>query len=210
MITKQYEKWSSSFGDEYTERNMPDDATIQNRMSFWTGNIGILPAIPNSILEVGCNVGSNLIAIDNMYQIVGEKRPEIFYNEINLKARQIIKEQNPHFKDVAGDASFLHMDNAQADLVITCGLLIHIRPDSLKDVMKEIYRVSRRYIICAEYFSAEPREVRYRGQDDMLWTRDFGSEWLDNFKLRCISYNFAWKRITKMDNLTTWIFEKVH
>lgn len=49
----------------------------------------------------------------------------------------------------------------------------------------------------------------YRGHDDRLFKRDFGGYWLDHFSdLWTVAYGFAWKRITGLDNLTWWLFEK--
>ena len=51
--------------------------------------------------------------------------------------------------------------------------------------------------------------IPYRGHTDALWRRDYGSIWLDNFTdLHCQGAIFAWKRMTGLDNLTFWVFEK--
>ena len=58
-------------------------------------------------------------------------------------------------------------------------------------------------------FSDKPVETPYRDHSDVLFKRDFGGFWLDNFPhLRVVSYGFAWKRVTGLDNLTWWLFEK--
>ena len=95
------------------------------------------------------------------------------------------------------------------DFAFTSGVLIHIHPDDLLAACRDIHRVTRRYIGCLEYFSAEPEEVRYRDRDGLLFKRDFGGFWLDNFPdLRTLEYGFAWKRLTGLDNVTWWLFEK--
>ena len=51
--------------------------------------------------------------------------------------------------------------------------------------------------------------IPYRGQEGLLFKRDFGGLWLDSFpSLRTVAYGFAWKRVTGVDNLTWWLFEK--
>ena len=71
------------------------------------------------------------------------------------------------------------------------------------------YRVTRRYIVCIEYFSDKPEEIPYRGHDGVLFKRDFGGFWIDNFPdLETRDYGFVWKRVTGLDNLTWWVFEK--
>ena len=114
--------------------------------------------------------------------------------------------EEAHREDYADKLTF---EDSQVDLAFTCGVLIHIAPDKLLASMKEIHRVSRRHIICGEYFSPKEEVVPYRGIDDALWRRDYGSLWLDNFSdLHCIGTMFAWKRQTPFDNLVFWVFEK--
>ena len=94
-------------------------------------------------------------------------------------------------------------------MAFTSGVLIHIHPDDLLDSMGEIHRVAKRYVVCIEYFSDKPEMIPYRGHDDRLFKRDFGSYYLDNFPdLSVVDYGFSWKRLTGLDNLTWWVFEK--
>ena len=69
------------------------------------------------------------------------------------------------------------------------------------------HRVSKKYIITIEYFSDKPTEIEYG--DVLLKKRDYGSIWLDNFSnISLVGYGFFWKRITGLDNVHWWIFEK--
>lgn len=214
-MTKELEVWKGEFGDEYTERNAPDEKVMEYRKNFWGGLFATLPVQshnePQSILEVGANVGANLVALEQLYKL-HQKTMDFYAVEINQNAKNILKQQDIRsLKILDGHAGQIECSSASMDIVITCGVLIHVNPDSLRAAMSEIHRVSRRFIICAEYFSPEPRALKYRGEDGLLWTRDFGNEWLNNFPgLRCIGYSFAWKRFTGMDNVTWWIFEKVN
>lgn len=209
------EHWMGEFGDEYTERNAPTDKTIDSRMVFWTGVFSTLPVYPHSepksILEIGANVGSNLVALDKLYKM-HEKPMDMYAIEPNAKARQLLKQQEiRNLRIVEGTAQEIAAPDASFDIVITCGVLIHVPPRELPKALAEIHRVSRRFIVCAEYFSPEPREIKYRGEDGLLFTRDFGGAYLDQFQgLRCTGYSFAWKRFTGMDNVTWWTFEKVN
>lgn len=207
--------WTGEFGDEYTDRNMPDEKAIENRMRFWTGVFSTMPILPynepKSILEIGANVGGNLVALNKLYKM-HDKTIDFLALEPNSKARQLLKQQDIDRLRIVGDtAQNIQLENASVDIVITCGVLIHVPPKELPKALSEIYRVSRRFIICAEYFSPEPREIKYRGEDGLLFTRDFGGTYLDQFQgLRCTGYSFAWKRFTGMDNITWWVFEKVN
>lgn len=214
-MSKEIEAWKGEFGDDYTERNIPDDAAIENRSKFWAGVFGTLPIQshnkPHTILEIGANVGANLIALEKLYK--AHKEPMNFYaiepNELAKKALKLADIRS--LKILDGIAEDIPAPNASIDIVFTCGVLIHIPPNKLPKAMSEIHRVSRRFIICAEYFSPSARPIKYRGEDELLWANDFGELYLQSFPgLRCLGYSFAWKRFTGMDNLTWWVFEKVN
>src|SRR5262245_5030061 len=108
-----------------------------------------------------------------------------------------------------GVASAIDLPDSVADLVFTSSVLIHIHQDHLLSSCSEIHRCASRWIGCIEYFSDKPEMIPYRGQDDQLFKCDLGGFWLDNFPdLRIIAYDFSWKRVTGLDNLTWWLFEK--
>lgn len=188
--------WTSEFGNQYTRRNI--GVSTYDRIDVWRT---LIPRDTESILEVGANVGKNLEAIETFFH------GDLMAIEPNDLARQ---ELHRVATRVTGDhADKISFETGAADLVLTCGVLIHIGPDKLLDSMKEIHRVARRYIVCGEYFAPSEEMVPYRGQNDALWRRDYGSLYLDNFSdLHCISSMFAWKRMTAFDDLVFWVFEK--
>ena len=69
--------------------------------------------------------------------------------------------------------------------------------------------MAARFIVCIEYFSDTPEEVTYRGHSEKLFKRDFGEYWLDLFpEMKTLKYGFIWKRLSGLDNLTWWVFQK--
>ncbi len=202
---KQINFWTGHAGNQYIKRNQSSDENQKNRISFWKNILSRVALSNNSkILEVGANIGLNLKAIKSIKQF------DLYAIEPNSNACQEIIKNNILDKehllhDVANEIGF---SNNKFDIVFTCGVLIHIHPENLLDAMKEIYRVSKKYIVCAEYFSDKDEEINYHGEDGLLFKKDFGSFYLDNFpNLKLIDYGFSWKRVTGMDNLTWWIFE---
>ena len=192
--------WKSDFGNDYTERNIT--GAISARQALWEA---LIPIECESILEVGANVGLNLEAIANFHDC------QLFACEPNEVARQRLR--NADFIDrrhVSADtADRLSFKDNVADLVFTSGVLIHIPTDKLAQSMSEIHRCANRWIICAEYFAPSEEMVPYRGHDNAMWRRDYGSLYMDAFPdLKCIGHHFAWKRTTGLDNLTIWVFEK--
>src|SRR5674476_1665021 len=68
MKEEKIKLWGSDFGVEYTNRNVIDPETRVNAFRSMVGGLKI-----NKILEVGCNVGHNLVALSRIgdYQLIG-------------------------------------------------------------------------------------------------------------------------------------------
>ncbi len=219
-MTKELELWKGEFGDQYRERNEITDENMNARVGIWSNNFqaismfGTEKGLPKSVLEVGCGAGINLLAIEKIYRANGEMFKPIACEpnaQTREAANQAFRAQNffPNWANDTSDALNLELPMHCVDLAFTSGVLIHIHPDNQLIAMKHLYNASRKYIICMEYFSPALREINYH-EEKALWTRDYGSLWLDNFNVRCLTCNFYWKRMSKLDNLTVWIFEKVN
>lgn len=211
-MDEQLKNWKGKFGDYYVDRNLPSYKNLKDRRIFWNS---ILPKESEyySILEIGANVGVNITAISDINHAWSDSKT-YYAIEPNEKAREFLKSffEAPNFVLLRQDshAGNIELKDNAADLVFTCGVLIHIHPDNIPDALKEMYRVSRKYIIISEYFSPEFREIKYRGEDNMLWAGDYGGIMLDKYpnNLKLVATHFHWKRTTGMDNLTTWVFQK--
>lgn len=204
--TSQLQFWRGEFGTDYISRNSTTAEHLRARVGLWAKIMDKLVGTPpTSILEVGSNIGNNLRAL---HTLTGA---ELFALEPNSEARRILVADGvtPAPNAMDGSAASIPLPDNAVDLVFTSGVLIHIHPDQLLASVKEIHRVSKRYIVCIEYFADKPEMVPYRGHEDRLFKRDYGEYYLDNFAdLRVIDYGFFWKRLTGLDNLTWWIFEK--
>lgn len=204
--SEQVEFWRGDFGNDYIERNLPTAEMMRARITMWSTIMSKIEGNkPNSILEVGANVGNNLRALTHL------SGAELYAIEPNDNARKqliadgIAKPENV----IAGTGADLTLPDGAVDLAFTSGVLIHIHPDDLLSNMRQMYRVSNRYIVCIEYFADKPVELTYREHANKLFKRDFGGFWMDNFPdLQLIDYGFVWKRVTGLDNLTWWVFEK--
>jgi pseudaminic acid biosynthesis-associated methylase len=160
MSTTEF--WAGPFGDEYIERNRFE---WQKRARFWNR---VIPQDVKTILEAGCNIGNNLKAIRATRQIsaVGV---DVNQKAIDWAAQFCFEVHNVPGADIAqrfGPASF--------DLVFTSGVLIHIAPEDLDQVMAAIVETSKRYVLAVEYADEVETAVTYRGFDDKLWRRPFG------------------------------------
>jgi pseudaminic acid biosynthesis-associated methylase len=203
---KQEQLWRGDFGNAYTDRNAVSDDKLKALTNHWARIMrGTEGAPPQTILEVGANIGLNLRALR---LLIGAKFIAL---EPNANARQRLVADGVVAAEMAldglGDA--IPLGAGAVDMAFTSGVLIHVHPDNLLATCKELHRVSRRYIACIEYFSDKPEEVLYRGETKALFKRDFGGFYLDNFPdLRVLDYGFSWKRFSGLDNLTWWLFDK--
>jgi spore coat polysaccharide biosynthesis protein SpsF len=204
---EQRQAWRGEFGDSYTARNARTEESLTSRARFFTRVLGAaFLSSPPALLEVGCNVGMNLEALDRI------RRPARLFgvdlNEHALRSLTRTPALAGRARVVAGEGQRLPFADGTVDLAFTCGVLIHVHPDDLLEVCREIVRVSRRYVLCAEYFSPRPEAIEYRGRMDLLFKRDFGGFYLDQWpELRLVDYGFLWKR-TEFDDLNWWLFER--
>ena len=189
--------WKGEEGNLYTARNNPDECQLRARRDLFEEILDwVEPDTLSSICEIGCNRGSNQRVLRRM----GYDR--LFGVEPNESAR-----------NEAGKlcVSYESIDQVEIrpDLVLTSGLLIHIPPTDLKEMCQEIVDLAKTWVLAIEYFSVEPRMIEYRGTKDRLWSRDFGSFYLDNFPcLEPVACGFAWKPMTGLDNLTWTLLRK--
>lgn len=203
MKTEQELFWQGTFGDEYTDRNAGENWIASNTAFFSrvlsrTHNIKF-------VLELGANIGLNLMAIRNLLPLIN-----LSAVEINKKATLELKKNIPGIDLYT--MSILDFPTAvQWDLVFTKGVLIHVNPDKLPIVYDTIYRASSHYILISEYYSPKPVEINYRGHRNKLFKRDFAGEMLDKFPdLKLIDYGFVYHRDPNFpqDDMNWFLMEK--
>ena len=183
LKTPQTDCWQGNFGREYSDRNVLDPQALDD---FTFSNYGIrrrdlnqnfLAGIPREtrILEVGCNVGNQLLLL---YEMGFRNLSGIEIQDYALdRARMRLKDVN--FQQAS--ALQIPFPNAHFDLVFTAGVLIHIAPGDLPVAMKEIHRCARQYIWGFEYYSPETKEINYRGHQQLLWKMDYANAYLAQF-----------------------------
>lgn len=198
--------WSGAFGDDYTRRCEATPDQIRGRVQAWAGILDRMSgAPPKSALEVGPNLGLNLRGLAQLsdMQLWGvEPNPTAC---ARLAADKVL----PEAQLFQGFGHDIPVKDGQVDLAFTCGVLIHVDPSLLQRTVRQIHRVSSRWIFCAEYFSPRPETITYRGEEGLLFKRDFGGLYLDLFDdLELVDYGFWWRRTTVMDDCNWWLFRK--
>ena len=167
-------EWAGAFGRKYTDRCQID---YQPRIEIFKKLlIGIKWDNIKSALEIGCNLGHNLRAIaDTRIEDSVPLEEPIRIQGIEINPYAIEKSE---MKDsiVLGSAYELPWIDNSFDLVLSAGVLIHIPPDSLEKAMKEMYRVSNKFIMMIEYPNEKEvgREYRDFGNKEGVWSRPYG------------------------------------
>lgn len=192
-FTEQMEKWSGNFGREYTDRNA---LSLQELEVLYKGYFGITRTEMNyefigdldrnmNVLEVGSNIGNELQLLQNM----GFRN--LYGIELQSYAVELSKSRTKGINIIQGSAFDIPFRDGFFDLIFTSGVLIHIAPKNIIEVLDEMYRCTRRFIWGMEYYSKEYAEVVYRGHDNLLWKTDFPQLFLDRFKgLRLVKEKF--------------------
>ena len=199
--TEQEEFWAGEFGNEYIDRNHNDDLINSNVNLFrkifsHTENV-------KSITEFGCNIGLNLAAIERLLPEVTLQGFEINQRAIKIAPR--ITGAKVIEKSVLEDLGSL----AKADITFTKTVLIHINPEHLAIVYDNLYKLSNRYILTAEYYNPAPVEVEYRGNKRRLFKRDFAGDLIHRFGMKLINYGFVYKNDRfPQDDITWFLLEK--
>lgn len=194
-MDEQINFWKGKFGDDYTIRNSVDfDLLYKKRFGITRTKINkeFLSKLDkkSKILEVGCNRGRQMEILKKMgfSNLTGI--------EINKSAVNLARND----KDlciVEGSAFDIPFKDNYFDLVFISGVLIHIAPKNLTKAIKEIIRVSNKYIFGLEYFSEKCEEIEYRGNKNKLWKNNFPKLFLNvKSSLRLIKS----KKLVYLDN----------
>ncbi len=182
-VTEQMQEWAGEFGKQYTDRNARSleemELSYQNhygitRMEMNSRFIGDLD-LDMRVLEVGANIGNQLLCL----QKVGFKN--LYGIELQSYAVELSKSRTSGIGIIQGSAFDIPFKDGFFGLVFTSGLLIHINPSDINEVLDEIYRCTKQYIWCFEYYSDVYTKIEYRGHTDLLWKSNFSKLFLDRF-----------------------------
>lgn len=183
--------WRGEFGDAYTDRNQ---VNWQSRIPFWERIVRVTGA--RSAFEVGCNAGWNLSALksaaDFPIRVAGSDVNEHALEQAAAAGLEVYNCLD--FRAAAG----------KFDLVFTAGVLIHIEPEHVKEVMQSIIDKSFRWVVAVEYEADAEEAIPYRGHDDKCWKRPYDKMYQD-LGLKLFT---SWPNVPGFDNCTGWLFTK--
>lgn len=178
--------WRTDLGQRYWAQQPPAD---QHRLPFWRGIEAITQ--PASLLEIGCGNGRNLACFQRARR-----------TGVDVDTRIL-----PH-GGVCGSAIALPFLDRSFDLVLTCGVLIHLAAEALPAAYDEVARVARQHVLLVEYEDSHDRAIPWRGQQEALWARPFA--------LRFWSRHPTWRPVLRrhlarpdgFDDCTAVLFER--
>ena len=200
--TEQEAFWAGEFGDEYLIRNQGEDMIASN-LNLFSRILARAPDV-RSIAELGCNVGMNLRALKRLRNDFELRGYEIHSGAAEqargLGVAEVINETV--IKSLPVDRQF--------HLTFTKGVLIHINPEYLAQVYKNLISLSTRYVLVCEYYNPTPVSTSYRGNEERLFKRDFAGELMDLHGLRLVDYGFCYGRDPYFtnDDSTWFLMEK--
>lgn len=206
MTGTQQSPWAGSFGTEYHERNIDTGRDEIRRIRWWRKVIWEIRHEVTSCIEFGAGKGENYAALDSVLP-----RGKLDYQGIEINHQAVAAARELDREVRFGDLCNPDYPLGVVDMVFTRGFLIHVPPESIDLVLRRMYEASRLYIVIAEYYAPTQTEVKYRGQDGMLWRNDFAGMLLDRYKdLQLKEYGFTYHRdpYCAQDDLTHFILEK--
>lgn len=201
MSNQQIDFWKGGFGKEYTDRNI---FTTSQLNEMYVKSLGISREEMNmrflgnldkniKILEVGCNVAQQLMLLqkmgfENLYGI-----------ELQEYAIEKAKLQTNGINIIQASGLDIPFKDNFFDLVYTSGVLIHIHPDHLPIVIKEMLRSTNKYIWGYEYYSDKISRIKYRGHEGFLWKADYADEFCKIEKNLSVKKKEIYTRLEKSD-----------
>lgn len=155
------ELWAGEFGNDYLARNQ---VNWLERVPFWNRIMRRTGA--RSVFEMGVNAGWNLSAIlhDHLWA-------EVAGNDINPLA---CAQAQAAGLNVVNKLDFTTEVPGKFELVFTAGVLIHIEPEYLEEVMRALVEKSYRWVLAVEYEADTETQVEYRGHTEKCWKRPYG------------------------------------
>lgn len=201
--TEQESFWAGAFGEEYAGRNR-DELLLAANVAFFARALRAAGPL-GSVVELGASVGMNLRALKVLYPAI-----QLTGVEINASAaRDLASAIGPG--NVLNTTLFDRTISTRADLALIKGVLIHVAPEKLSVAYDQLYRLSRNYILIAEYYNPSPVAISYRGHEGKLFKRDFAGELMDRHPdLRLLDYGFLYRRdpVFPQDDVTWFLMAK--
>ena len=201
--TEQEEFWVGDFAKGYIERNKSSKLLASN-INLFTRALSKCDSI-NSCIELGSNIGMNLMALKTIIPKTTFSAVEINESAVS-ELKKVIDAEN-----IFNESILDWKANRKYDLVFTKGVLIHINPDHLTSVYEKIYSSANKYILICEYYNPSPQMILYRGEENKLFKRDFAGDILRKYEdASLIDYGFIYRNdnLFPLDDISWFLIKK--
>ncbi len=199
--TDQEDFWAGEFGLNYIDRNN-SESLLNSKIAMWARMLQSANNV-QSVRELGCNIGLNLVALKRL-------QPSLDLSGYEINAEAVRQAAEFNVADIKQCSILDEIDDEKVDLTFSQTVLIHINPDHLDKVYANLVNGSNRYILVAEYYNPAPTQITYRGQEDRLFKRDFAGDLIENYGLKLVDYGFVYKRDNwaPQDDISWFLLEK--
>ncbi|QXI30079.1 pseudaminic acid biosynthesis-associated methylase [Pseudomonas vanderleydeniana] len=201
-LSEQEHFWRGEFGDQYVGRNQ-GQALVAANLALFAKALARTTRLEN-LLELGTNTGNNLQALHQLL-------PGCQLQGVEINAKACEQANALGIAQVWHGSLFDYPRERRFDLTLSKGVLIHLAPELLSAAYEQLYQLSGRYILLAEYYNPVPVEVSYRGNSGKLFKRDFAGEMLDRYDdLQLLDYGFGYHRDRQfpIDDVNWFLLEK--
>ena len=163
MTTDQIEFWKGPEGDAWFDRTGSMAATRKGAFTKMLKGI-----VVSSALEVGMGNGQNLMALR-----LASPMTHVSGIDPSQKAIEVSQKYKMPFHVELGDCFDTGKLDHSYELVFTAGVLMHVTADDLPRAIRELKRVSSRYVLVIEYHAEEETSISYHGREDVLFKRNY-------------------------------------
>ena len=164
-------EYDVDFWNKYTDEN--DSSNNQEFAKFIRDLATSLRS--TSVLEVGCNSGNDLKEFSENIEVNGV--------DLNERALDIARQKHPSFKFKNGSILNLPFEDSSIDFVFTHYLLNYVPENEMEKAVKELFRVSKKYILTCELYDENENPIEEKNN---AWKRNVYKRWL-NFQVKIIS-----------------------
>lgn len=164
-----------TLNDTYWNRYAEDFASnLNEEMAKFINDLALSLRV-SSVLEVGCSAGNDLSLFPKDLDVNG-----IDKSEFAIKTAR----QNLPFKFKVGLAISLPYYDSSMDFVFTRNILNYVESSDVDQVLRELFRVSKKYVLNVEFFSDEEQQIT--DEPITSWGRNMQRRW-SSFHVKMIS-----------------------
>jgi SAM-dependent methyltransferase len=175
-MSYQQDFWSGVFGDEYNgfADHVRWEMSTGMKLTPLMADCLSVATTDMSVMDYGCGDGLMLTILKNL------NFKHVSGVDINAKQIEKCREKYKEFDFTC--SSVEDFEPKKHDISLHSGLLIHMNPNALDDVMRKIYENTNKFIIGKELSTPLPEDIGDRSRDPMWHGKIFTRRWMKKWK----------------------------